>query len=137
MTENLNGDRQPEPTETGRNDLAQSASDKNTQREGAARRKPSIPSEEQCISALAQIPALMMTGLLNTAQASVTKGVYVAVLQHYRQPKSTSNSTGTTAPSLIDILQKQPSMIASLVPMLTQEQLREIQQQVNDANEAA
>ena len=110
--------------------------DENSQRAGAARRKLSIPSEEQCLAALAQIPVMMMTGMMSTTQASVAKGVYAAVLQHYRQPKSTSNNS-ISAPSLIDILKDQPSMIDSLATMFTPEQLKDFQKRVDDANEAA
>lgn len=110
--------------------------DGNAQRQNAARRKPGIPTADQCVIALAQLPALMMTGVMSTTEASVTKGVYATVLQHLRQPKSKA-TTANSAPTLIEILRQQPSMFDSLSTMLTPEQLHDLRNRVNDASDAA
>ena len=133
MSENLQGSQPHDAAEIIREQSPRGTADNNHQRSSTARRKLSIPSEEQCLAALAQIPVMMMTGMMSTAQASVAKGVYAAVLQHYRQPKSTSNNS-ISAPSLIDILKDQPSMFDSLATMFTPEQLKDFQKRVDDAN---
>lgn len=88
MSENLNDNQPPEETEISR--------DQSTRGGGgnAARRKLQVPNEEQLRAALFQIPPMMMMGMMNTAQATVSKGVYTALLQNMRQPKA--NSGGTT-----------------------------------------
>ncbi len=137
MSEKQSESQQPETAEMTRDRSPHGAGDNNSQRGSTSRRKLSVPTEEQCLAALVQIPAMMLTGMLNTTQANVTKGVYATALQHLRQPKSTSNNSGINAPSLIDILRQNRSMIDSLEPMLTQEQFKEIKKQVSDENEAA
>lgn len=136
MSQNPQENQPHETADIIRDQSPRGTADNNSQRGSAARRKLNIPSEEQCLSALTQIPVLMMTGMMSTAQANVAKAVYTAALQHYRQPKSTSNNP-ISAPSLIDILKDQPSMFDSLAAMFTPEQLKDFQKRVNDANEAA
>ncbi len=131
MSENLNDNQQPEETEISRDQSNRGAGG------NATRRKLQIPNEEQCMAALFQIPPMMMTGMMNTAQASVTKGVYTAILQNLRQPKGNSGGTTMSAPKLMDVLRQNPSMLDSLETMFTREQLKEIKKQMSSENEAA
>ena len=131
MSENLNDNQPPEETEISRDQSNRGAGG------NASRRKLLIPSEEQCIAALFQIPPMMLTGMISTAQASVTKAVYNTILQNLRQPKVNAGGTSMSAPSLIDNLRQNQSMLDSLEPMMTQNQFNEIKKQVGGENEAA
>ena len=131
MSENLNDNQSPEETEISRDQSNRGAGG------NASRRKLQIPNEEQLMAALFQIPPMMMTGMMNTAQATVSKGVYTALLQNLRQPKGNSGGTTMSAPRLIDVLRQNPSMLDSLEPMFTREQFKEMKKQMSGENEAA
>ena len=137
MSENLNGNQQSEDADIIRDQSIRGADGNASPSGNASRRKLQIPNEEQCMAALFQLPPMMMTGIMSTAQASVSKGVYTAILQNLRQPKGNSGGTTTSAPRLIDILRENPSMLDSLEPMLTREQFKEMKKQVGGENEAA
>jgi hypothetical protein len=52
------------------------------------------------------------------AGASVTKAVYNTILQNLRQPKVNAGDTTLSAPSLMDNLRQNQSMLDSLEPMM-------------------
>lgn len=137
MSENLNGNQQQDDAGIIRDQSTRGAGGNASPGGNASRRKLLIPSEEQCMAALFQIPPMMLTGMISTAQASVTKAVYNTILQNLRQPKVNAGGTTMSAPSLIDNLRQNPSMLDSLEPMLTREQFKEIKKQVSGENEAA
>lgn len=137
MAENLNGDQQSEETDIIREQSTRGAGGNASSSGNASRRKLQVPNEEQLRAALFQIPPMMMMGMMNTAQATVSKGVYTALLQNLRQPKANSGGTTMSDPKLIDILRQNPSMLDALEPMFTREQFKEIKKQLSGESEAA
>lgn len=137
MSENLNGDQQSEDTDIIREQPARGAGGNASSSGNASRRKLQIPNEEQLMAALFQLPPMMMTGMMSTAQASVSKAVYTAILQNLRQPKANSGGTTMSAPRLIDVLRQNPSMLDALEPIFTREQFKEMKKQMNGESEAA
>lgn len=137
MSENLIGNQQTDDAGIIRDQSSRETGGDDSPNGNASRRKLIIPSEDQCIAALFQIPPMMLTGMISTAQASVTKAVYDTILQNLRQPKANSGGTTMSAPRLIDVLRQNPSMLDALQPIFTREQFKEMKKQMSDESEAA
>lgn len=80
-----------------------------------------VVSEEDCLLALGSLPALIAMGLLKTAHANSIRGVYTAILQHYRQRENPADRDGVTDEGLIDMLTRHPEYANYLEPLLSAE----------------
>ncbi len=84
--------------------------------------KRAIPSEADCLSAIAQVAGLAAMGLLKPGQANAVRNAYRDILMHHKAKakeveKSLSNS------DVLDLLRTDPKLLDLLAPLLTGEQL--------------
>lgn len=113
-------------------------SEKHSSGKPLPRRKLQIPSEEQCLAGLGEIPRMCLTGHMSTGLANVFRAVYGTLLQHYRQPKSAKAAPVVEQQSLMDAVRKQPSLLNSLAVYLSEEQIDELLKEIQgDEGEAA
>ena len=85
-------------------------------------KKPGVPSENDCLLAIAQVAGLVAMGLLKVGQANAIRAAYRDILSHHKgkakeAEKSLSNS------DVMDLLKKDPKLVNLLAPLLTSEQL--------------
>lgn len=85
-------------------------------------RESGIPTIEECLRALAQVPGLVAMGILEPAQANAIRSTYREILLHH---KSTAKETERTISNadVMDLLRKSPKVLDLLTPLLTPEQL--------------
>ena len=120
----ISGPGGAEPEKTG-NEQAQG----NSRGEAAGRhrqqrqsKKSGIPSVEDCLRAIAQVPGLVAIGLLEASKANAIRAAYRDILAHHKSKakeveKSLSNS------DVMDLLRKDPKLLNLLAPLLTSEQI--------------
>jgi hypothetical protein len=85
-------------------------------------KKPGIPSESDCVLAIAQVAGLAAMGLLKVGQANAVRAAYRDILMYHKgkakeAEKSLSNS------DVMELLRKDPKLLNLLAPLLTSEQL--------------
>jgi len=82
-----------------------------------------IPSDEDCLAALAQLPGLVALKYMTPAQANAVRGVYQAILKHYQQARAASARPGIADADLLEIARANPEILSMLEPLLTDEQM--------------
>jgi len=92
------------------------------QRQQRHSKKSSIPSPEDCLWALAQIPGLLAMGMLKPAQANAICSSYREILRHHKD-KAKEAESGLASADVMDLLRKNPQMLSLLEPLLTEEQV--------------
>lgn len=97
---------------------------------GSAKRR--IASEEDCLAALSQLPALVTMGLVDLKQANAYKGIYAVILQHYQRKQANSDRPILDQPGLADLLRKNPDLANLLEPLLSVEQIEALMRQGHD-----
>jgi len=86
------------------------------------RKSHDIPSEEECLGAIAQVARLAALGLLKPAQANAIRGSFREILL-YHQKKAKENEQGISNIDVLDVFQKDPKLLRLLEPLLSQEQI--------------
>ena len=83
---------------------------------------PSIPSEEECLAAIAQVGRLVAIGLLKPAQANAIRGSFREILM-YHQKKAKESEQGISNVDVLEVFQQDPKLLSLLEPLLSQEQI--------------
>jgi hypothetical protein len=86
------------------------------------RKTPDIPSEEECLGAIAQVARLAAMGLLKPAQANAIRGSFREILM-YHQRKAKESEQGISNVDVLDVFQQDPKLLSLLEPLLSQEQI--------------
>ena len=97
--------------------------------ENAKRR---IASEQDCLAALSQLPALVTMGLVDIKQANAYKGIYSVILQHYHKKQTGADRPTLDQPGLADLLRKNPDLANLLEPLLSLDQIEALMRQGDD-----
>lgn len=82
----------------------------------------SVPTAEDCLRALAQLPGLTAMKLISTGQCNSIKSIYATILAEYRHSE---RSTGPQVQDelLLKFLKKDPGLLNLIAPLLTPGQL--------------
>lgn len=81
-----------------------------------------IPSEEECLAALARLPTLVTLKFLTTAQANTIRGSYAQILQHhYRQRAAQDRGAAVDNDTVAEQLARHPELANQLEPLLSKE----------------
>ena len=86
------------------------------------RKKPDIPSEEDCLGAIVQVARLVAMGLLETAQANAIRASFREILLYHRS-KAKEAEKGISNVEVLDVLRKDPKLLSLFEPLLSQEQV--------------
>ena len=92
------------------------------QQQHRQRKSPEVPSEQECLAAIARVAQLAAIGLLNPARANAIRGSYQTILQHH-QKKTQESSQGLSNESVLAILERDPTLLSMFEPLLSQEQV--------------
>jgi hypothetical protein len=101
---------------------AEQAGGEGPHQEQRQRKSPDIPSEEECLAAIAQVGRLAAIGFLKPAQANAIRGSFREILLHYRN-KAKENEQGMSNVDVLGVFQKDPKLLSLLEPLLSQEQI--------------
>jgi hypothetical protein len=82
----------------------------------------SIPSETDCLRAIAHVAGLVAMGLLEPAQGNSIRASYREILAHYKSKAKEAEKSLSNA-DVMDLLRKDPKLLNLLAPLLTGEQL--------------
>jgi len=104
-------------TDSGEKAGGESASKKRQQR-----KSPDIPTEEECLGAIAQVARLAAMGLLKPAQANAIRGSFKEILM-YHEKKAKENEQGISNVDVLEVFQQDPKLLSLLEPLLSQEQI--------------
>ncbi len=96
-------------------------------------KKRGIPSEEDCLLAIAQVAGLAAMGVLKVGQANAVRAAYRDILGHYKS-KAKEAAKSLTNTDVMELLRKDPKLLNLLEPLLTSEQLDMV---MNAGNEGA
>jgi hypothetical protein len=91
------------------------------------REKPSIPTLEDCLRAMAQLAGLVAMGLLKSSEANAIRGAYREILQHHKSEAKQSETSLSNA-DVMEVLRKDPQVLSLLEPLLTPEQVAMVMQ---------
>lgn len=94
----------------------------NTGQKRRQRMSPDIPSEEECLGAIAHVARLAAMGLLKPAQANAIRGSFREILV-YHQKRAKENEKGISNVGVLEVFQKDPKLLSLLEPLLSQEQI--------------
>jgi hypothetical protein len=81
-------------------------------------------SEQDCLAALSQLPALITLGLIPVRQADSLRGICNSILQHYRRQEAGTAAGSLETSRLLDAVRKNPEIASMLEPLVTDEQIR-------------
>ncbi len=95
----------------------------------------SIPSEEDCLIGLAQLPGLLTMGFISTPYANSMRGVYATILRHLQQDKSARSNQQLDNDSVVDMLRRDPKLLSMLEPLLTSEQVEMVMRNGMDTDD--
>jgi prophage DNA circulation protein len=96
--------------------------DADTQRDSRAKgSKTQIPSRDDCMQALAQLPGLIAMKVLTPAQASAIRSTYQALLAELGRQQGSMSQLADD--QVLQILRQQPELLQILEPLLTDEQI--------------
>lgn len=109
--------------------------DDSSERRESRRKQSGPPDTEACLTALGQLPGLIVMGLVKTAQANAIRGTYATILQEHHRSR-----TGREQPKLDDadvmkILRSDPSLLSMLESLLTDEQIATLMEQAGDGDD--
>ncbi|MBC8867948.1 MAG: hypothetical protein H8E44_00950 [Planctomycetes bacterium] len=103
-------------------DGGEQAAGENTRQKRRQRKSADIPTEEDCLGAIAQVARLAAMGLLKPAQANSIRGSFRDILS-YHQKKAKENEQGISNADVLDVFQQDPKLLSLLEPLLSQEQI--------------
>lgn len=102
-------------------------------------KKAKIASEDQCLAAMSNLPALVLQGHVSTAQASVIRAVYGAILSHHER-RAAGHAGPGVVPELLDLARLNPHLAQLLEPFFSDAQVEELratcEQEVDDVDES-
>lgn len=87
--------------------------------------KAAVPSEEECLQAIAQTGRLAALGLLKPAVANAIRNSFRDILQHYQRRAKESEQTAVDG-ALLESLRNDPKLLNLMEPILSQEQIDRI-----------
>ena len=99
---------------------------KSGSRQGQSRRKPGVPSVDECLVALGALPKLVALGLLSPAQANSARSTYQVILNHHYKQGATQGSRGADKSDLQEALKNSPHLANYFVGLLSDEEIEEI-----------
>ena len=97
---------------------------------GSSRKKPEPLNEDRCLSALVQIPGMLLRGMISNNQASVIRGCYGTALQHLRQSRAGKTAPVVEQADMNELLRQHPTLINSLADILPQDQFDELVKEI-------
>ena len=86
--------------------------------------KPPIPSREDCLQAMAQLPGLVALGVLKPAQANSIRASYREILQYHEKTQSQRGQDGLSTSDVLELARKDPHIFSLLEPILSDRQIR-------------
>jgi hypothetical protein len=101
------------------------------QRQSRSKQHPA-PDSDACLSALGQLPGLIAMGLVTTAQANAIRGVYNTILQHQHRSRAGGDQQQLDDVHVMEVLRTNPGMLSMLEPLLTDEQIAAVMEEVKD-----
>ena len=81
-----------------------------------------IPTEEDCLRAIAHTARLAVLGVIKPSVANVTRSSFRDILQHHKA-KAKEAEKNISNGDVIDILKKDPKLLSLLEPLLSKEQI--------------
>ena len=84
-----------------------------------------IPTEKECLAAIARVAGLVAMGILKPAAANTIRSSYRDILQHYKA-KDQEAEKNLADSDVLEILARDPVMLSLLEPLLSQEQIEMI-----------
>ncbi len=90
-----------------------------------------IPSVNECLLALAQLPGLVATRVLSPTQANSIRSQFETILRHHPQSQQ-SHSPQITDEHLLKVLRAQPEALELLERLMTREQIDLIMRECGD-----
>jgi hypothetical protein len=86
-------------------------------------RRRATPSIEDCLYQLSQLPGLIATGLLTSAQANAISRALTAILAYHAQAQASTPSGAQLDVDLRARLRDDPQLMHMLEPLLSDEQI--------------
>ena len=112
------------------------ASDKPSGASGERQRGPdAIPSEIDCLRAIAKLSGLVALKVLSPTQTNAIRGNYESLLRYHRQSQA-SQSSQISDDRVLAILRESPELLSLLEPLLTEEQIALIGRNVKESDDA-
>ena len=97
----------------------------------AKRNQGHVPTRDECLHALAQLPGLVAMKVITPAQGNSIRSTYQAILaEHHKM--HVGSQTSLANESVLKILQEQPALLALVEPMLTKDQIDLVMGKVKD-----
>lgn len=102
-----------------------------------AGRRPAgkILSSQECLVGMSQLPGMLTLGFMKPAQANAVRAAYRDILDCLER----ASQAGSTAPlsndDVLGILRKNPELLNSLGPLLTDEQFELVRQEIAEDEE--
>lgn len=81
-----------------------------------------IPSPEECLARIAELPGAIALGFLKPAQANAMRAAYERLIAHHT--KKPDASAGLADVDVINLCRRDPSLLNVLARFLTADQLR-------------
>jgi hypothetical protein len=94
-----------------------------------------IPTKKECLKALAQLPGLVVTGMLKTAQANALRGIYQTILQAHQKDEADGAAGAIADSDLREAIRRDPQLAALLEPLLTDQQIAMLMQEADDGHD--
>lgn len=80
-----------------------------------------VPTRDECLQALAEIPGLVAMGLVTPAQANAMRPSYIAILQHLNAQPAAGPAFSND--KLREMLRRDPTLLSVFESLLTDEQI--------------
>jgi hypothetical protein len=126
----------PEDQPNASSDEPGPASDKPSGASGkCGGRRDAIPSEEDCLRAIAKLPGLVALKILSPSQANSIRANYESLLRHHYQSQA-SRPSQISDDRVLAILCESPELLSLLEPLLTDEQIALIGRNVKESDGA-
>ena len=84
-----------------------------------------IPSEEDCLRAIAHVARLAALGMLKPAVANTIRSSFRDILQHYKSKAKEAEKNVANA-DVLEAVRNDPKMLGLLEPFLTQDMINSI-----------
>ena len=111
--------------------------DPHDERDRQSLRKPWVPTTEDCLGALGQLPGLVALKLLKPSEANALRAVYHEILEHQRRTASHDAAGGLADRDVLDLAREDPRRFAMLEPLLSDEQIAMVAKDAAETNDAA
>jgi hypothetical protein len=84
--------------------------------------RPALPSEADCLLAIARVAGLIAMGFLTPSQGNAVRAAFRDILQHYKGKAKDAQQPVSNA-DVMDVLRTDPKLLDLLAPLLTPDQL--------------